>query len=144
QHRLPLSDAGRRGRAGLGERVVSLRERPGLVSPPKLISAGAPDRRRGVDKAGVCGENRRRTTARSPRTEINGREGLMKKRVDSGLGIMNRRHFLSGTAAAGFVLVGPGDIRAQEWPAKPISLVIMYAPGGGTDTLMRVIGQEMA
>lgn len=68
----------------------------------------------------------------------------MKKRVDPGFGIMNRRHFLSGTAAAGFVLVGPGDIRAQEWPTKPISLVIMYAPGGGTDTLMRVIGQEMA
>ncbi len=32
---------------------------------------------------------------------------------------------------------------AQTWPAKPIKLVIPYPPGGGNDSLGRLIGQKL-
>jgi len=60
-------------------------------------------------------------------------------------GIVNRRSFLAGSAAAASVLViRPQDARAAGWPEKPITVVIMYAAGGGTDVVMRLIAQEMA
>jgi tripartite-type tricarboxylate transporter receptor subunit TctC len=58
---------------------------------------------------------------------------------------LGRREFIAGAGAAGFVLTMGGPAGAQgKWPSKPISLVIMYAAGGGTDVVMRVIAQEMA
>ena len=60
------------------------------------------------------------------------------------LGI-DRRRFLQASAAAGTVLViRPTGAFAQSWPEKPITIVVMYAPGGGTDTIMRVLGEQMA
>jgi tripartite-type tricarboxylate transporter receptor subunit TctC len=57
---------------------------------------------------------------------------------------MHRRDFVAGAAAtAGFVIVGPRGAKAA-WPEKPISIVIMYAAGGGTDVVMRLVAQEMA
>jgi tripartite-type tricarboxylate transporter receptor subunit TctC len=56
-----------------------------------------------------------------------------------------RREFLIGAAAASsFLVVRPWNARAAKWPEKPITLVIMYAPGGGTDVVLRVIAKEMA
>ena len=31
-----------------------------------------------------------------------------------------------------------------EWPERPITLVVMYSPGGGTDTVLRTLAAEMA
>ncbi len=37
----------------------------------------------------------------------------------------------------------PGAAKA-EWPERPITLVVMYAAGGGTDTIIRALSAEMA
>ncbi len=43
------------------------------------------------------------------------------------------------TAVVG--LVGPAS---AQWPERPITLVVMYSPGGGTDTMLRALAAEMA
>jgi tripartite-type tricarboxylate transporter receptor subunit TctC len=44
--------------------------------------------------------------------------------------------------AAGFVLSSPG--RAQDYPTKPITLVVPYAAGGPSDVIGRLLGQSMS
>jgi tripartite-type tricarboxylate transporter receptor subunit TctC len=36
-----------------------------------------------------------------------------------------------------------GGAGAQQYPAKPIRMVVGFAPGGGTDLVARIIGQKM-
>jgi tripartite-type tricarboxylate transporter receptor subunit TctC len=52
---------------------------------------------------------------------------------------MNRRALLAGLGAAAL----PAAARAA-YPDRPITWIVAYAPGGGTDTLARLIGQSMA
>lgn len=60
-------------------------------------------------------------------------------------GAIRRRDFLAGAAAATTALViKPWGARAAKYPEKPITVVVMYAAGGGTDTVLRVLAQEMA
>ena len=49
------------------------------------------------------------------------------------------RSVLMLTAVAG--LVGPAH---ADWPERPITIVVMYSPGGGTDTMLRALAAEMA
>lgn len=58
----------------------------------------------------------------------------------------NRRAFLGGAAAGMAVLQisAPSAAFAQGYPVRPINLVVMYSAGGGTDTLMRKLAEEMA
>ena len=37
-----------------------------------------------------------------------------------------------------------GAAFAQAWPAKPITIVVPFPPGGPTDTATRIVGQKMA
>ncbi|MBT6190292.1 MAG: tripartite tricarboxylate transporter substrate binding protein [Tateyamaria sp.] len=58
----------------------------------------------------------------------------------------SRRSFIGG-AAAGFTalqITMPTAAFAQSYPERPISIVVMYAAGGGTDTIMRKLAEEMA
>ena len=58
---------------------------------------------------------------------------------------IRRRDVLTGAVgAASMLVIRPGTAMAAKWPDKPITLVIMYAAGGGTDTVMRLIAKEMA
>ena len=45
--------------------------------------------------------------------------------------------------AAAFGL-GTSAARAQEWPARPIKLVVPFSPGGTADTLGRVFAQALS
>lgn len=56
-----------------------------------------------------------------------------------------RRHLLSGAAAIGALGSIPGWVSAQAsaWPSKPISALVGYPPGGGTDVAARTLEPEM-
>lgn len=59
---------------------------------------------------------------------------------------MHKRLFLhrlaTGVAAAGLALASSGAV-AQEWPAKPIRILVSFAPGGLTDTIARALQQKL-
>lgn len=61
---------------------------------------------------------------------------------------LNRRKFIAGAGAAGVVAATPmfftRNARAANWPERPITTVVMYGAGGGTDTIIRTITGEMA
>ncbi|MBL8674774.1 MAG: tripartite tricarboxylate transporter substrate binding protein [Rhodospirillales bacterium] len=42
-------------------------------------------------------------------------------------------------AAAGALAVAPGAARAQEWPARPLKLVVTFPPGGISDVVARLV-----
>lgn len=46
--------------------------------------------------------------------------------------------------ALGAVLAATSTLAQSNWPAKPISMVVGFAPGGATDTVARVIAKYMA
>ena len=52
---------------------------------------------------------------------------------------MQRRHFLAAAAA----LVATGAAVAQPWPAKPVTLIIPFPPGGTLDVVGRLLAQKL-
>jgi tripartite-type tricarboxylate transporter receptor subunit TctC len=47
-------------------------------------------------------------------------------------------------AAVGLLLgLGPGEAAAQAWPARPIRLVIGFAPGGAADFVARAVAEPL-
>ena len=47
--------------------------------------------------------------------------------------------------AAGVAALAVTPTVAQaEWPERPITAVVMYSAGGGTDTVLRALSAEMA
>jgi len=58
------------------------------------------------------------------------------------MSLAHRRQFLrlSASAAAAF----PYIARAQSYPSRPITLVVPFAAGGGSDIMARTIGERMS
>jgi tripartite-type tricarboxylate transporter receptor subunit TctC len=54
-----------------------------------------------------------------------------------------RRSFGLLALAAG-VLAIAGPAQAQAWPAKPVTIVVPFAPGGGTDIGTRIVAQKLS
>jgi len=57
------------------------------------------------------------------------------------------KRFLSATSAVAASLllaVAPWQASAQAYPAKPVHVVVPFAPGGPVDVLGRVLGQDFA
>jgi len=57
-----------------------------------------------------------------------------------------RRSFIGGAAVgvAALQITMPTGAFAQSYPERPINVVVMYSAGGGTDTIMRKLAEEMA
>lgn len=64
------------------------------------------------------------------------------KTVMSGGGIV--RKLLYVCLMCGLTVGVPGHGEAQSYPAKPIRLIVPFAPGGTSEVLARMIGQKMA
>ncbi|MFA7665722.1 MAG: tripartite tricarboxylate transporter substrate binding protein [Burkholderiaceae bacterium] len=59
---------------------------------------------------------------------------------------MNRRSFnrvLAAGVSGGMLASLPGGLRAQQWPSRPISLIVPYAPGGNTDFMARITAEYL-
>ena len=54
-----------------------------------------------------------------------------------------RRQWLAHTAASGLAL-SPLLAHANEWPTKPLRLVVPFAPGGSSEIVARAVAGEMA
>jgi len=56
--------------------------------------------------------------------------------------MIRRRHWLAGTGAAALAFAGL-PARAQEFPKAPVKLIVPFPPGGPTDTVARLIAQQL-
>ena len=45
--------------------------------------------------------------------------------------------------AATLLALGAGSIQAEEWPARPVRILVGSAPGGGTDAMARAIADRL-
>jgi tripartite-type tricarboxylate transporter receptor subunit TctC len=46
--------------------------------------------------------------------------------------------------ASTFIGDAASPLAAQSWPARPVTMVVGFAPGGGTDVLGRIIGRRLS
>jgi tripartite-type tricarboxylate transporter receptor subunit TctC len=46
--------------------------------------------------------------------------------------------------AIGATLAGAGSAKAQEWPTRPVTMVVTYAPGGTGDTMGRILAARLS
>ena len=56
---------------------------------------------------------------------------------------MKRGRIVATLLAALALVVAAPAVRAQDWPAQPIHLIIAFGPGGGSDLIGRVLAQAL-
>lgn len=56
---------------------------------------------------------------------------------------IHRREFLPVAAGAAASLFAPKIAKAEPYPSRPITMVVPFAAGGGTDVVARILGDRM-
>ncbi|HMF23815.1 MAG TPA: tripartite tricarboxylate transporter substrate binding protein, partial [Pseudolabrys sp.] len=54
--------------------------------------------------------------------------------------MLTRRRLLAVSAA---LLLGAADAAAQEWPQRPVRMIVPFGPGGGADIIGRIVAQSL-
>ncbi|MBR1120462.1 tripartite tricarboxylate transporter substrate binding protein [Bradyrhizobium lablabi] len=54
------------------------------------------------------------------------------------------KYSLRAIAALALMLVSASEAFAQNWPNRPIRMIVPYTPGGYTDLMARLVGQKIA
>ena len=54
-----------------------------------------------------------------------------------------RRLFALLVAALGLVAIGKEAAAQDKYPSKPVKIIVPYAPGGATDIVSRIIGEQL-
>ncbi|MDR2366386.1 MAG: tripartite tricarboxylate transporter substrate binding protein [Zoogloeaceae bacterium] len=52
--------------------------------------------------------------------------------------------FISLLLAAGFLIAPAARAQHDDWPSKPIKLIVPFPPGGACDTIARIYGEKLA
>src|SRR5260221_3707606 len=52
--------------------------------------------------------------------------------------------FALAAAAWAFAALAPGLLHAQDYPSRPVKVIVPFSPGGAVDGPMRIIAQELA
>jgi tripartite-type tricarboxylate transporter receptor subunit TctC len=52
---------------------------------------------------------------------------------------IHRRKFLHLAAGAAALIMPTSVTLAQNWPAQPVTMVVPFAAGGGTDVVARIL-----
>jgi tripartite-type tricarboxylate transporter receptor subunit TctC len=55
---------------------------------------------------------------------------------------MNRRHVLQTLGSS--LAFGTLPVWAQEFPSRPVKVIIPFPPGGPTDVLGRIVAQKLS
>ncbi len=55
-----------------------------------------------------------------------------------------RRRLFAALSAAALATLASPLAQAQAWPSKPITLIAPYPPGGGVDTVARLLAEKLA
>src|SRR5262249_60209946 len=61
-------------------------------------------------------------------------------RADGGTPMLTRRCLLAVSAAW---LLGAADAAAQDWPQRPVRMIVPFGPGGGADIIGRIVAQSL-
>src|ERR1700723_2725929 len=56
---------------------------------------------------------------------------------------MTSLHRVLQCAVAAALVATTGPAKAEDYPSRPITIVIGFAPGGPTDTLARILAERM-
>src|SRR5262245_38756821 len=90
--------------------------------------------------AASCEIDKARTTA-GPLLDRRRRPNTTGRRR-SGAHSVSKRILMAVTALA-YLAAWPASALAQEWPQRPIRIIVAFGAGGGADIISRILGQPM-
>jgi tripartite-type tricarboxylate transporter receptor subunit TctC len=67
--------------------------------------------------------------------------GARRPAAEGGKFMLTRRRLLAVSTAAWFG--GTRAARAQDWPQRPVRIIVPFGPGGGSDIIGRIVAQSL-